>query len=90
MLAKVARAAGVKAGDPVIEVGPGTGLLTEKLLDSGACVLALEKDRDFCQLLRKREDWVRLQAVLLPIPFVAAQLAQANNAGACRRIQAGF
>ena len=59
MLAKVARAAGVAAGDPVIEVGPGTGALTEKLLDSGACVLALEKDRDFCQLLRQRADWVR-------------------------------
>jgi 16S rRNA (adenine1518-N6/adenine1519-N6)-dimethyltransferase len=41
-------------GDLVIEVGPGTGTLTETLLASGAEVLAVEIDRDLAGVLRER------------------------------------
>lgn len=37
--------AGVKAGDTVVEVGPGLGTLTSALLEAGAEVWAVEKDR---------------------------------------------
>ncbi|MBI2515489.1 MAG: ribosomal RNA small subunit methyltransferase A [Opitutae bacterium] len=37
--------AGVKAGDAVVEVGPGLGTLTSALLQAGAEVWAVEKDR---------------------------------------------
>jgi len=37
--------AGVAPGDTVIEVGPGLGTLTSALLDAGADVWAVEKDR---------------------------------------------
>ena len=37
--------AGVKAGDAVIEIGPGLGTLTSALLEAGAEVWAVEKDR---------------------------------------------
>lgn len=37
----------------VLEIGPGTGQLTQYLLNTGATVLAVEIDRDLCQLLRK-------------------------------------
>src|SRR3954470_18420385 len=37
--------AGVTAGDTVIEVGPGLGTLTTALLEAGADVWAVEKDR---------------------------------------------
>ncbi|MEO6002420.1 MAG: 16S rRNA (adenine(1518)-N(6)/adenine(1519)-N(6))-dimethyltransferase RsmA [Opitutus sp.] len=37
--------AGVVAGDTVIEIGPGLGTLTSALLDAGAIVWAVEKDR---------------------------------------------
>ena len=38
--------AGVKAGDAVVEIGPGLGTLTSALLDAGAEVWAVEKDRN--------------------------------------------
>ncbi len=41
---KIARAADVAAGDVVIEVGPGPGGLTRALLETGAHVIAVEKD----------------------------------------------
>lgn len=37
--------AGVMPGDLVLEVGPGTGVLTQALLDAGAHVLAIDKVR---------------------------------------------
>lgn len=41
---KIVREAGVKAGDQVLEVGPGLGSLTLGLLEAGACVTACEID----------------------------------------------
>ena len=37
--------AGVKTGDAVVEIGPGLGTLTSALLEAGAEVWAVEKDR---------------------------------------------
>lgn len=46
--------AGVAPGDVVLEVGPGTGTLTEALLDAKAEVVAAELDRGLCAILRDR------------------------------------
>lgn len=40
---QLAGAANVQEGDVVLEIGPGTGSLTNVLLDKGAIVLAIEK-----------------------------------------------
>ncbi len=45
---------GVVAGDLVVEVGPGTGTLTEALLDAGCDVIACELDRDMAAIVRDR------------------------------------
>jgi 16S rRNA (adenine1518-N6/adenine1519-N6)-dimethyltransferase len=37
--------AGIRAGDVVVEIGPGLGTLTSALLETGALVWAVEKDR---------------------------------------------
>lgn len=50
----IAEAGQIAAGDRVIEVGPGTGTLTEELLARGAAVTACEIDRDLAALLRER------------------------------------
>lgn len=39
---------------PVVELGPGTGALTGVLLDAGATVHAVERDRDLVPVLRER------------------------------------
>jgi 16S rRNA (adenine1518-N6/adenine1519-N6)-dimethyltransferase len=48
---KIARLAQVGDGDLVIEVGPGPGGLTRALLETGAQVIAVEKDARFQPLL---------------------------------------
>src|SRR5689334_2745389 len=50
----VADAGSIAPGDRVIEVGPGTGTLTEELLSRGAHVVAVEIDRDLAAALRER------------------------------------
>jgi len=58
MLAKLLELAGLAARAPagltVLEVGPGTGALTEELLDRGVGVIAVEIDRGLCRLLGER------------------------------------
>ncbi|MEM7807813.1 MAG: 16S rRNA (adenine(1518)-N(6)/adenine(1519)-N(6))-dimethyltransferase RsmA [Planctomycetota bacterium] len=50
----IADAGQLEPGDHVIEVGPGTGTLTDELLDRGAKVLAVEIDRDLAAAARDR------------------------------------
>ena len=53
-LRKLVAASGAAAGDLVLEVGPGTGTLTETLLDVGCEVVACEIDRDMAEIVRTR------------------------------------
>lgn len=52
----MADAAKLKEGDIVLEVGPGTGVLTRELLSRGAKVIALETDIRALKLLGKEFD----------------------------------
>ncbi len=54
LLTRLVDASGVGGGDLVLEVGPGTGTLTETLLDRGAEVVAVELDRDLADLVEDR------------------------------------
>lgn len=53
-LRKLITAANVQPGDLVLEVGPGTGTLTEALVDAGAEVIACEIDSDLAAIVRDR------------------------------------
>jgi 16S rRNA (adenine1518-N6/adenine1519-N6)-dimethyltransferase len=50
----VAEAGEVARGDLVVEVGPGTGTLTEELLERSDDVVVVEIDRDLAAVLRRR------------------------------------
>ncbi len=54
LMRKVVQAAAPRADDLLLEVGPGTGSLTELLLERGARVIACELDRGLAELLRQR------------------------------------
>lgn len=50
---RIARLAEVGPGDAVIEIGPGLGSLTLALVETGAAVTAVERDRDLVPVLRE-------------------------------------
>ncbi len=54
LLRRLVSAAAIAPGELVLEVGAGTGTLTEALLEAGAVVVASEIDRDLAEILRER------------------------------------
>lgn len=53
VLEKIIMSAELKAGDTVLEVGPGIGTLTQELAKNAKKVIAVEKDRHMCQILKE-------------------------------------
>lgn len=53
-LLKMCEAGGVTRDDTIIEIGPGKGALTEKLLERAYKVIAIEKDRDLMDILKDK------------------------------------
>lgn len=53
ILGKIVDAGNVSREDTVLEIGPGRGALTRALLDTGARVIAVEKDENLAALLRE-------------------------------------
>ncbi len=53
-LAQIVAAADVQPDELILEVGPGTGVLSEALLEAGARLLAIEIDRDLEPILQQR------------------------------------
>lgn len=51
---KIADAAEIKAGETILEVGPGEGNLTKELLSRGARVIAVEKDSRLIPFLQQK------------------------------------
>jgi 23S rRNA (adenine-N6)-dimethyltransferase len=63
------RAADVRRGDLVVDLGAGTGLVTAALARAGARVVAVEIDTELCAGLRRRFcDVVEGDALRVPLP----------------------
>ncbi len=54
VLAKIVEAAHLSPGETVLEIGPGTGILTTALLGAGARVIAVEKDQRALAVLQEK------------------------------------
>jgi len=62
----MAEAGGVQKGDAVLEIGPGTGVLTQELLKRGATVIALEADeRAVASLKQSFESEIMAQRLVI-------------------------
>lgn len=72
IIKKIVALADVRAGETVLEIGPGPGVLTEALLNQGAFVIAVEKDRKFAQALH------RLQTPDNRLTVIEADILEAN------------
>ena len=53
VLDAIVAAAELEPGDRVVEIGPGLGVLTRRLLAAGASVLAVELDTRLAEYLRR-------------------------------------
>jgi 16S rRNA (adenine1518-N6/adenine1519-N6)-dimethyltransferase len=70
-LGKIVSSAELSKHDRVLEIGPGTGVLTRQLFSQAEAVVAVEIDRDLCALLAKKlgqiDNFLLLQGDFLSI-----------------------
>ena len=79
---RIVGALGLRAGETVVEVGPGRGALTALLLESGARVVAVELDRELVPVLLQRfggrDEFKLVEADALRVDFCEAVLPAAS------------
>lgn len=64
ILGDILKAGEIEGGETVLEVGPGTGLLTEQLVRQGAKIIAVEKDQRLIPILREKlKPWQHVKIV---------------------------
>lgn len=70
-LNKIVEAGELSKSDRLLEIGPGTGILTHRLLSLAGSVVAVEIDRDLCQKLVKKlgkvENFLLVQGDILSL-----------------------
>ena len=74
-LNQIIQAAEITNSDRILEIGSGTGILTRRLLPLASCVVAVEIDRDLCELLAKqlgkKENFLLLQGDFLSLDLAS-------------------
>lgn len=74
-LNQIVKAAELKKSDRILEIGPGKAVLTRRLLPLAESVVAVEIDRDLCELLAKKlstiENFLLLQGDFLALDLEA-------------------
>ena len=80
-LMAIIRAGEVNSSDIILEIGPGKGALTEKILETGAKVIAIEKDDRLIEFLNekfekkiKEEKFILINGDILEIELASLKL----------------
>jgi 16S rRNA (adenine1518-N6/adenine1519-N6)-dimethyltransferase len=82
ILNQIVQAAELTPDDRILEIGPGTGILTRQLLPQARSVVSVEIDRDLCQKLVKKlgniENFILLEGdfLALDLPKLIAPLSE--------------
>ncbi len=80
VLARILSAFNPTANQDIIEIGPGTGVLTSQLLQVVPKITAIEIDRNLVSILRDRFDSARLTLIEADVLSVdISQLAESEN-----------
>ncbi|MEM6836175.1 MAG: 16S rRNA (adenine(1518)-N(6)/adenine(1519)-N(6))-dimethyltransferase RsmA [Cyanobacteria bacterium P01_C01_bin.120] len=83
ILSQIIEAAALSAGDRVLEIGPGTGLLTQRLLTQAGQVVAIEIDRDLSRQLQQQfaeaNNFRLLQGDILQLDWATVAAATDNG-----------
>ena len=82
VIERIADAIDPRPGEPLVEIGPGLGALTEALLARGAALTVIELDRDLAAHWRRDARVQVIQADVLTVDFAAL----AERLGAALRI----
>src|SRR3990167_8928277 len=65
-LRQIIEAGEIKSDDVILEIGPGKGALTSKLLEKAKTVIAIEKDRELFEFLKiKFEKEIKMNTLIL-------------------------
>ena len=80
----IVRAVGPRAGEAIVEIGPGLGAITRPLLERSGALTVIELDRDLAARLRKTPGLEVVEADVLRVDFAA--LAAARGASTRLRI----
>jgi len=67
----IVRAIGPKPGQPLIEIGPGLGAMTQPLLERCGALTVIELDRDLAARWRQREGVTVVESDVLKVDFNA-------------------
>lgn len=83
VISRIVEALDLKESDTVIEIGPGEGVLTKKLIETAANVVAVEIDRELVPVLRTQfrdnANFRVIEADVLEIEF--AKLIESGDTG---------
>jgi len=80
-LKKIIKAGEISPNDIVLEIGPGKGALTEKLLEKAKLVIAVEKDKNLFQFLQEKfsEEIKNGKLILIEEDILKFKISQMRN-----------
>ena len=74
----IVRAIAPRAGEPLIEIGPGLGAMTQPLLERCGALTVIELDRDLAARWRQRQGVTVIESDVLKVDFAALAAAAAE------------